>query len=133
MTDDTIAILNTLVKVRIAPSEIEGVGLFAIRDIPKGETLYADMFPQGYKIPKESIGKLKPEVKDILLGRWPQIINGSAFMYPDTRVQAYINHSDKPNYNAQKDIILKDVKKGEEITEDYSLISNYKQVFPWLK
>lgn len=131
--DETIAILNSLVKVRIAPSEIHGVGIFAVRDITKGQKLYADMFPQAYRVPYGSFGKLFPEIRQLLLERWPQIVNGSAFMWPDTRIQAYMNHSTKPNYDAIKDIILKDIKAGEEVTEDYRKIEGYKKVFPWLK
>lgn len=130
--EDTIAILNSIVKLRIAPSKIHGVGIFAIRDIAKGQKLYTEMFPQAYKIPYSSMNKLFPYVREILLERNPQIINGSHFLYPDTKMQAYINHSDTPNYDAINDVMLEDVKDGEEITEDYRKIENYEKIFTWL-
>ena len=75
---------------------------------------------------------MKEEVRDILLGHWPQIVNGSHFLYPVTKMTAFINHSDDPNYDAKTDKLLKDVKQGEEITENYKLIENYQKVFAWL-
>jgi len=131
--DDTIATLNTLIRVRLAPSKIHGIGVFAMRDIPKGTKLYAEITPQVFKIPYSSMRKLFPEVREMLLERWPQIVNGSAFAYPTERLQAYMNHSEDPNYDAFADITLKDIKEGEEILEDYKKIPNWEIVFPWLK
>jgi len=125
--------LNTYVKTYLAPSEIEGVGLFAIRDIPKGQKLYADMAPRLYNLPFSEFRNLFPDVKKEILYRFPQVVNGSAFGYPSTRLQAYINHSDDPNYDAVNDVVLRDIAKGEEITEDYRKIENYKKVFPFIK
>jgi len=132
--DDTIAILNSLVKLRIAPSKIHGVGIFAIRDIAKGQKLYSNILPQAYQIPYSSMGKLFPYVKDILLERNPNIINGSGFMYPDTNMQAYMNHGygDEVNYDTVNDIVLKDIPDGTEVLEDYTKIPNYDKVFIWL-
>jgi len=48
-------------------------------------------------------------------------------------MSAYLNHSDDPNYDAKNNVCLRDIKKGEEITENYRLIPSYTQVFPWLK
>lgn len=130
--EDTIIVLNSLVKIKLAPSSIEGVGVFAMRDIPKGIKLYAAMFPQAYKIPFGSMKKLFPEVREYILGRWPQIVNGSAFMWPDTNFVAYCNHSDDPNYDAKTDTTLKDIKGGEEITENYKDIEGWERVYNWL-
>lgn len=130
--DDTISLLNSLIKFKLAPSKIHGVGVVAMRDIYKGTRLYAEIFPKPYLIPMGSMNKLFPDIKEYLLERWPQIVNGSAFMYPTERAQAFMNHSDTPNYNAKEDITIKDIKVGEEITEDYRLIPSYEKVFPWL-
>ena len=124
--------LNSRVKVRVAPSKIHGVGIFALRDISKGEKLYGDHFPVMYNIPYSSFGKLLPEVKEFLLERWPQVINGSLFAYPDTHLQAFCNHSFKNNYDGKADIALKDIPAGVEITEDYRDIQGWAQLYPWL-
>lgn len=124
--------LNTYVKVKLAPSDIHGVGVFALRDIPKGQKLYADMMTKIYTLPHKQFRNLFPEVRQYLLERWPQVVNGSRFAYPDTRVVAFMNHSDTPNYDAKNDIVLEDIKEGEEITEDYRQIEGWEKVFTWL-
>lgn len=124
--------LNLRVKVRIAPSKVHGVGLFALRKIKKGEKLFADHMPVAYNLPYSEFPRLTPEVRSLLLERWPQIANGSIFFYPDTKLQAYCNHSDTPNYDAMADMVIADIKKGDEIFEDYRVIPGYQQIFPWL-
>ena len=131
---DQPAQLNSFCKTRIAPSKIHGVGLFALRDIDKGQKLYADIVPYVFTLPYSSFNKLFPEVRQLLLERFPLVTRGSAFVFPDTRLQAYINHSFDPNYDCVNDVLLKDVKKGEEITEDYRLIESWEEVHGhWLK
>lgn len=125
--------LNTYVLTKIAPSKIHGVGVFALQDIAMGDTLYADMMTKVFTLPYKDFDNVKPQVKQMILERWPQIVNGSAFMYPDTRVQAFMNHSDDANYDAINDVMLIDVKAGEEITEDYRKIPNYQKVHTWLQ
>lgn len=128
-----INLLNDLVKIRIAPSEIHGVGVFAMRDIKKGEKLYTDVIPHQFDLPYSKFHKLDKEIQDILLGHFPMIVNGSHFLYPVTKFSAYLNHSDKPNYDAKNDKVLKNIKAGEEVTEDYRLIDNYKKIFSFIK
>jgi len=128
-----INLLNDIVTVKIAPSSIHGVGLFAIRDFKKGEKLYTDIIPHQIDLPYKWFSFLKKEVRDILLGQFPLIIEGSHFWYPAGKLSAYLNHSDTPNYDAKKDEALRDIKEGEEITEDYRLITpKYKKLFTWL-
>ena len=124
--------LNQRIKVRIAPSPIHGVGVFAIRDILKGEKLHTGQLPIVYSLPYNHFNKLFPEVRDILLERWPRIVVGAKFAYPDLNIQAYMNHSEDANYDNRTDLALRDIKKGEEILEDYRNIDGWQQVFPWL-
>ena len=130
--EEQIDNLNAMVKVKIAPSPIGGVGVFAIRDISKGQKLYCNFFPFQFSLPYSSFGKLFPEVRELLLERWPTITMGSKFFYPETCLQAYINHSQEPNYDCVNDIALKDIKVGEEVTEDYKLIPGWEVAYPWL-
>lgn len=125
--------LNTYVKTRLAPSKIHGVGVHALRDIPKGQKLYTDMMTKLYNLPYKEFNNLFPTVRKLLLEQWPQIINGSAFAYPNARLQAYMNHSDDPNYDAVNDVTLRDIKSGEEITEDYRKIEGCGKLFPFLE
>ena len=124
--------LNTYVLTKIAPSSIHGVGVFALRDIKKGQILYADMLTKIYTLPYQEFHRLIPEVGDMILERFPQVINGSKFLYPDTRIQAFMNHSSAPNYDAIKDTALVDIEQGEEITEDYRKIEGWEKIFHFL-
>ena len=132
--DDQIVLLNQRVKLKIAPSKIHGVGVFTIRDVSKDEKLYADHAPVVYNLPYSSFGKLFSEVKELLLERWPRIIDGSNFIYPDARLLAYMNHGEgkKENYDAINDVVLKDIKEGEEVLEDYKKIPNWDKIFTFL-
>lgn len=127
-----IELLHEVVKVKLAPSAIHGVGVVAIRDIKKGEKLYTDAIPNMLDLPHSKFKHLAPEIREILLGHFPLIVEGSHFMYPVTKMSAYLNHSDTPNYDAKEDKALKKIKAGEEITEDYRLIPNWEKVFPFL-
>src|SRR3990167_2258957 len=129
---EVIDIVNGLVRVKVAPSPIHGVGVFALRNIAKGTKMYMTIFPQAFKIPFGSFGKLYPEVKHLIMERWPRVVNNEGFMYPDTLLQAYINHNDTPNYDAINDVTLCDILGGEELTEDYRTNEGWEKAFPWL-
>lgn len=131
--ENAVKMLNELVKIKVAPSNIHGVGVVAMRNIKKGELLYADAQYQALDIPYKMFKKLRPEIAEYILGRWAPIINGSHFIYPDSKMIAFMNHSDTPNYDAITDKALKDIKQGEEITENYRTIPNYQKIFAWLK
>lgn len=131
---EAIEALNSTVNTRLAPSPIHGVGVFAIRDIKKGERMYQNTIPNIFDLPYAKFSKLKPEIKDILLQFFPYKVAEpeATFWYPVNSMQAYMNHSSEPNYNAQDDIALRKIKAGEEITEDYRKISGWEKVYPWL-
>lgn len=128
----TASTLNSIVTVRIAPSKIHGVGIFAIRDLPAGKRMYLDNVPQAFRLSKGNLSKLFPEVRQILVERFPRVFIDSALAYPDARYQAYCNHSDDPNYDCSSDTLVREVKEGEEITEDYRTIAGWEEAFPWL-
>ncbi len=127
-----IEFLNEITKLKIAPSLIHGVGIFATRDLKEGEKVYADIIAYMFDVPYERFSELRPDVAERLLGHFPLVLKGSHFLYPTARMLAYCNHADEPNYDAVKDIMLKDVKEGDEITEDYRKIEGWQEVFPWL-
>ena len=131
--ENAVKMLNEVVKVKVAPSSIHGVGIVALRDIKKREKVYADAQYQALDLPYKMFKKLRPEIAEEILGRWPLIVQGSHFIYPDCRMQAFCNHADEPNYDGKTDSALKDIKKGEEITEDYRQTEGYKKVYKWLK
>ncbi len=130
--EDQIDELNTRVLTYLAPSKISGIGVFALRDLFCGGKLYADYTPTIYSLPYSSFGKLFPEVREYLISRWPRVITGSKFAYPTDRLQAHMNHHSDASYDAINDWLLRDVKKDEEITEDYKKIEGWQLAFPFL-
>jgi SET domain-containing protein len=132
MSQRQIEDLNMRVKTKLSPSPLHGIGVFAVRNIKAGDKLYADQLPRIYNLKHSNFNKLFEAVRTLLLERWPQIINGSAFVYPDARMQAYMNHSDDPNYDASTDLALKDIAVGEEILENYRKIPNYEKIYTFL-
>lgn len=127
-----VNLLNEIVKVKLAPSWVHGVGVFALRNIKKGENLYLNAIPHQLDLPYRMFKGLNKEIREILLGHFPLILEGSHFWYPVNQMAAYLNHSDTPNCDAKEDKALKDIKRGEEIFEDYRLIKNYAKVFSFL-
>lgn len=128
--------INDTVWCRLGPSKIHGVGVIALRDIKAGQKLYC--FPRAlgkfYSIPYDKLGMLLPEIRGLVLERWASIINGSHFTSPndDAWLILFMNHSDNPNYDPKTDCALKDIAKGEEITEDYRPMKNAEKIFDFL-
>ena len=126
--------LNNEVKCTLAPSFIHGVGVFAMRDIPHGERCYCAprMIPKFYNIPLGSLNKLFPEIKELILQRWASIVNGSMFCSPndDAHLLMFVNHSTDSNYDVVSDTALRDIRKGEELFENYKMMENWERVRP---
>lgn len=130
--------LNETVKCTLRPSKIAGIGVFALRDIKRGEKL--GLIPRQtrrwYSLKFEDLDKLRPEIKQIILDRWPSIINGSLFQHPHDEIWlcSFVNHGeDRSNYLINEDSAFCNIPAGTEITEDYRLMYRYKEVYPWLK
>ena len=111
--------INKTVLATIRPSKVEGVGVFAIQDIKNGERMYLRWNPMGML--QTTLSKLKPEVRKIIEQRWPIVKDGYPFIHPheDANYISFMNHSNDPNYDDKNDVALKDIRRGEEITEDY--------------
>lgn len=111
--------INTTVLATVAPSPIHGVGVFAVQDIKKGQGVYLRWEPKGML--QTTLSQLKPEVKKLIVQRWPPTRDGYPFIHPheDVHLLSFMNHSDEPNYDPKKDVAMKDIEAGEEITEDY--------------
>jgi SET domain-containing protein len=123
--EEQIAHLNNTVKCTLKPSPIHGIGVFALRDIKKREELNCVAESgQVFEIPLGRLQDIRPEILSLILDRWPQAQigdspNGSPFYSPnsDVNLMSFMNHSSTPN--SQFGIAVKDIKAGEEITEDY--------------
>jgi SET domain-containing protein len=127
-----LAELSNNTYVMLKPSPVEGVGVFAIRDIPKG---CRQMFSQP-GVNDQWISISKPEVE--LLPPHAQFIVGNYCLYDDNNyfvpaegfkkidLSLFLNHSDTPNIISINDgdyfEATRDIKTGEELLIDYGEI-----------
>lgn len=130
--EELLAELSHNTFVMLKPSPIEGVGVFAIRDIPKG---CRDMFSKPgldddwITVSKNEVNTL-PEHAQFIVGNYclydeeNYFIPGSGFKKMD--VSLFLNHSDTPNIISINDgdyfEAIRDIKNGEELLVDYGEI-----------
>lgn len=121
---------NTWVMLR--PSPVEGIGVFAIRDIPKG---CRDMFGK----PDAAEDWMTISKKEIrALPAHAQFIVGNYCLYDEQNyyipahgfkkmdVSLFLNHADEPNIVSVSDgdyfEAIREIKAGEELLVDYGQI-----------
>jgi len=100
-------------KVIIKNSSIDGKGVFALRDFKKGEViLHWDI---SHILPKEKVDQMTDEEK-----KYISFLDDKYVVMQEP--EKYVNHSCKPNTIAKNfcDVAIKDIKRGEEITADYT-------------
>ena len=112
--------LNSTVWAALAPSKVHGIGVHAVRDIPKGQRVYCMGNTGKWFVAKNWEG-LHPSILAIIKERWPLAFEGQPFQSPndDQRLTSFLNHNYTPNYVKHTDCALEDIKAGEEIFEDY--------------
>ena len=130
--DEQLSELNQISKATLGVSKIHGIGVIATTLILKGAKIHADRMPKVYSIPYGSFNKLFPEVRKVILERWPNVIHGERFAYPDARLVSFMNHSETPNYDPLTDTATKEISVGEEITENYCIVKDAEKIYPWL-
>lgn len=130
--------LNEMCKVKLNPSPIHGIGVFAMRDINKGEKLDVDAVPHAFDLPYKYFvstkkDRVRGDVAEHVLGQYPLIQSGSHFYFPTLCYLTYMNHSDSANYDAKNNVVLKNIKQGEEVLEDYKQIEGWQKIFNFIK
>jgi hypothetical protein len=119
------------VFTRLCPSKIHGIGVFAIRDIPKDTYIFSGDNSKVVWVKKSEIQKQDAAIKQLYDDFC--IIQGNTYGCPDNfnnlNVGWYLNESKKnpnvrcdPNYDFYA---LRDIKTGEELTVNYSTFSEY--------
>jgi len=119
------------VYTRLKPSDIHGVGVFAILDIPKDTYIFNGDNSKMVWVDKSVIDKQDEEI--IKLYDDFCIIKGNKYYCIDSfnnlNVCWYLNESkDDPNVGCDDNYefyALRDIKKGEELTMDYSSFCEY--------
>jgi SET domain-containing protein len=132
----TIQHLETEVFCKLGVSPIHGIGVFAIRPIPKG------INPLKSYIPHREIDISKKDIKRLPKGVKNQL---DTFCYYDKKkvsvpviglnsfdLAVYLNHSKQPNLRFKKAgvlVSLKAIKQGEELFIDYDISFGEKHSF----
>ena len=116
--------------VMIKPSPLHGIGVFAIRDIPKGTR---DLFSQGVgdwiKLTIAEVEALPKHSRDLVENHC--LFDEDYYYVPDygfklVDLVVYLNHSDTPNvisFNEGEYFeATRDIAAGEELLVDYGTI-----------
>jgi SET domain-containing protein len=124
---------------RLAPSKIHGIGVVAIKDIPKNTDPFKLSAGKCIKynlidVSENEIKKLDGGIKKIITDFISPVIENNEKIYsiPENGfngmdISFYLNHSDKNNIGLKHDTgceffsfhTLRKIKKGEELTIDY--------------
>src|SRR5215471_1762899 len=116
------------VYARIGRSRIHGVGVLAIRDIPRGTRLFRGEDERVVWVRLGAIRRLPLEVRKLYTDfgmAWGERI-GVPRTLNMLSVGWYLNHSARPNTRADEDgrfYTLRRIRKGEELTADYRTFS----------
>jgi len=116
--------------VMIKPSPLHGIGVFAIRDIPKGTS---NIFSKGVgdwiKVSKEEVDALPQHSKDLIENHC--LFDEDFYFIPDygfklVDLVIYLNHSETPNVislnEGEEFEAIRDIACGEELLVDYVTI-----------
>lgn len=121
---------NTYVMLR--PSPIEGIGVFAIRDIPKGtKTMFSkpNASDKWITIAREEVERMPSHAQHIITNY--SLYDDESYFVPDhgfkkVDVCLFLNHSDQPNVASINDgdyfEATRDIAAGEELLIDYGMI-----------
>jgi hypothetical protein len=115
---------------RLAPSTIHGVGVFAVRDIPRGIDPFAIRmrYPRGWvAINPLELERAPAGLRNLLASLFVPDADG-AFRIPVlgtnlVDIGAYLNHSDRPNVrtpDGHRFLTRRRIRGGEEMTVDYA-------------
>ena len=119
--------LKTQVFCRLGVSSIHGVGVFAIRPIPKGIN---PMRGREYEFLPVPVSQIKHDrhipdtVKKLVVDMCPEedgVYYCPPFSLNEISIAWYLNHSKNPNMQ-EKDgdfFAMRDIAEGEELTVDY--------------
>ena len=122
---ECIDYLNSTVWATLRPSPIQGIGVFAIRNIPKGteitdHMIYGEEHMHNQLTPEE-MDALIPAIRKLILDRtyFKESSEVLEFYSPNltASLQSWMNHSYTPNTTGTH--ALRDIAEGEELTEDY--------------
>jgi hypothetical protein len=132
MFEQILHSINQFGKTKLAPSLIcDGVGVFALTDIPAGFILFQDVEPDTIHIPftqmhdQSIVNYLKSTCNSDEFGIW------LSRTYNNINMSYYINHSETPNVfhdlTLDRYVTITNIQTGHELTCTYT-----KEEIDWL-
>ena len=119
---------ETFVALNVSP--IHGIGVFAIRDIPKGcNTFFSKNIGEWIKVSIAEVEQLPNHSKELI--ETYCLYDADNYFIPDYGFKVmdlvnYLNHSKNPNIISVSDgeyfEAIRDISKGEELFVDYGEI-----------
>lgn len=107
-----------LIKTSLRLSPIHGIGLFAEEPIKKGQEVWRWSPGIDRCIPIETFNAMHPGQQEYVK-TYAWLEDGCYMLCADNN--RFANHSDAPNLGSdgRKDVALRDIAAGEELTYDY--------------
>lgn len=109
----------------------DGIGVFAIRDIPEGTCLFVGDTGRTVAVPVQQVEDIPdPEIKRMYVDFCP-VVDGHYIAPADFNqitMAWYLNHSATPNVAVLSDLSLVAsmfIRKGEELCTDYTTFSEH--------
>lgn len=122
--------LQSQTYVMIKPSPLHGIGVFAIRDIPKGtKDIFSEGFGDWIKVSKDEVDALPSHSRELIENHC--LFDEDSYFIPEygfklVDLVIYLNNSETPNVLSLNDgeqfEALVDIKAGEELLVDYRTI-----------
>ncbi len=116
--------------VMLKPSPVHGIGVFAIRDIPKGcRTIFSSGVGEWIKLPIKEVEALPAHSRSLI--ETYCLYDEENYFVPDYGFKLmdlvlYLNHSATPNIisinEGEQFEALRDIKEGEEVLINYGSI-----------
>jgi SET domain-containing protein len=110
------------IKTKIDRSKIHGLGLFAMQNVEKGDKIYKHNDNLDLLLTKDKF-EILPEKEKKLILHYGYIDKKTGKYRLDHDDIRFVNHSKKPNIGLNINgiiVALRDIKKGEELTQNYS-------------
>jgi SET domain-containing protein len=116
--------------ITLKPSPVHGIGVFALRDIPKGcKTLFSRNVGEWIRVPITDIDQLPDQTRNMV--ETYCLYDETHYYLPDYGFKVmdlvnYLNHSSTPNVISVNDgeyfESLREIKEGEELLVNYGEI-----------
>jgi SET domain-containing protein len=128
--DELLKELSDETFITLKPSPVHGIGVFALRDIPKGcKTLFSKNVGKWIKVPITDIEKLPEQSRNLV--ETYCLYDEAHYYLPDYGFKVmdlvnYLNHSSTPNVISVNEgeyfESLRDIREGEELLVNYGEI-----------